>query len=181
MVKKTTPRKSAKSAATAKAVKPAKTSAASKPAKPAKPSKAAAPASRAKRAAATAVAPKTPLAVVSAPKPVVSAPVLKKKELIERVVETSGMKKKDVKPAVEAMLTVLGRAIADGEDLNLQPLGKLMVKNRNEKPNGTVLNCRLRQAKTTGEGAMGGKTGGDSADTATSGADPLAVPAKEGY
>lgn len=109
------------------------------------------PASPVKRAAPA--TPKAPVAVVSAPMPVVSAPVLKKKELIERVVEASGLKKKDVKPTVEAVLAVLGRAIANGEDLNLQPLGKLMVKNRAEKPNGTVINCRLRQAKVTGDPA----------------------------
>lgn len=156
MVKKPTTRTSPK---TAKSV------ATAKPASPAKPA-----------------TPTAPRVVVTAPTPVVAAPMMKKKELIERVVELSGLKKKDVKPTVEAVLTILGRAIADGEDLNLQPLGKLMVKNRAEKPNGTVINFRLRQAKVTVGPAGAPKPatafGTDSHDAISGGADTLAVPTK---
>ena len=105
--------------------------------------------SAAKKAVTEGAAPSVsiPKAVVAETKAVVSGPVLKKKELIDRVVAMSGGKKKDVKPAVEATLAVLGAAIAKGEELNLQPLGKLMIKNRTEKANGEVINCRIRQAK----------------------------------
>lgn len=44
--------------------------------------------------------------VVTAPTPMVSAPELKKKDLIDRVVAASGVKKRDAKPAVEATLAV---------------------------------------------------------------------------
>ena len=73
--------------------------------------------------------------------------VLRKKELIERVVATSGAKKKDAKPAIEAVLEVLGKALAAGEDLNLPGLGKVMIKRRKEQPSATVLTCRIRQPK----------------------------------
>ena len=88
-----------------------------------------------------------PKTVVATPKTVVAGPVLKKKELVDRVVARSGGKKKDVKPAVEAVLAVLGEALAKGEAMNLQPLGKIMIKNQIEKSNGNVLNCRIRQAR----------------------------------
>ncbi len=89
----------------------------------------------------------------AAPKP--SAPetpatevhVLRKKELLERVVARSGVKKKDAKPAVEAMLAILGEALANGEELNLQPLGKMMVKRQKELENAKVMICKLRHKK----------------------------------
>jgi len=86
-------------------------------------------------------------AVVTAPKPVVAGPTLKKSELLERVLERSGIKKKDAKPVVEAMLAVLGEAIASGEELNLQPFGKLKINNEKDLSNGRVINCRIRQSK----------------------------------
>lgn len=77
---------------------------------------------------------------------VVAEADLKKRELIDLVVERSGIKKKDAKPVVEAMLAVLGETIADGRELNLQPFGKLRINRTNDKPNGRVIVCKLRQS-----------------------------------
>ncbi|WP_082181981.1 HU family DNA-binding protein [Aestuariivita boseongensis] len=77
----------------------------------------------------------------------VAKPALRKKELIELVVERSGAKKKDAKPAIEAALAVLGEALADGRELNLKPFGKLKIARQEEKSNGTVIVCRVRQPK----------------------------------
>ncbi|MEM8576758.1 MAG: HU family DNA-binding protein [Pseudomonadota bacterium] len=93
-------------------------------------------------------APEAPTPVVTeAPAPVVTGPMMRKKELIEAVVSRSGIKKKDAKPVVEAMLDVLGDALADGRELNLQPLGKVMVKKSKDLPAGKVLITRIRQSK----------------------------------
>ena len=70
---------------------------------------------------------------------------LKKPELIRRVVETSGMKKKDVKPVVEAMLKELGDALTNGETMNLQPFGKVQVNRTVDKGNGEVLVVKVRR------------------------------------
>ena len=78
--------------------------------------------------------------------------VLKKKELVERVVAASGVKKKDAKPVVEAMLAVLGESLASGRELNLAPLGKLRINRVEDKANGRVIVCKLRQPKDTGTG-----------------------------
>ena len=99
-----------------------------------------------KPTAATAKAPVTPAAKAPVTA-TVEAPVLRKKELIERVVARSGVKKKDAKPTIEAMLAVLGEALAGGEELNLQPMGKVMVKRVKEQPNAKVMTCRIRQRK----------------------------------
>lgn len=72
-------------------------------------------------------------------------PELRKKELIDRVVAASGMKKRDVKPVVEAMLSVLGDALSKGEALNLQPFGKAKVTRQKPLDNGEVITTRLRR------------------------------------
>lgn len=84
--------------------------------------------------------------VVTVSSPVVNEPELKKKELIGLVVARSGIKKKDAKPVVEAVLAILGETISDGRELNLQPLGKLRINRVQEKPNGRVIICKLRQS-----------------------------------
>lgn len=76
----------------------------------------------------------------------VAPAVLRKKELIDRVVETSGMKKKDVKPVVEAMLTVLGAALSAEEMMQLPPLGKIQVKRKKELSNGELMITRVRRS-----------------------------------
>ena len=72
---------------------------------------------------------------------------LRKKELIDLVVARSGVKRKDAKPVVEAMLGILGEAVGAGRELTLQPLGKLMVNRVVDKQNARVIVCKLRQGK----------------------------------
>ena len=82
--------------------------------------------------------------VVETVKTVVADAPIKKPELIERVMAETGMKKKDVKPVVEAMLAVLGRALIGGEELTVPPLGKLMINRTKEVSNATIVNLKLR-------------------------------------
>ncbi|WP_116084064.1 HU family DNA-binding protein [Tropicimonas sp. IMCC34011] len=95
-----------------------------------------------------------PVTVVS-PEPVVAGATVKKPELIDRVVAQSGVKKRDAKPVVEAMLGVLGEMLSDGREMQVPPLGKLMVGKRKEVSGGEVLNLRLRR---TGGAAPGPKS-----------------------
>ncbi len=92
-----------------------------------------------------------PKLVKSAPKPVEKKSAmqtgLRKKELVDRVVERSGKKKRDAKPVVEAMLAILGEALANGEQLNLMPMGKFVIKREKELENAKVMVCRIRQPK----------------------------------
>ncbi len=76
---------------------------------------------------------------------VVSGPELKKIELVEAVVDRSGIKKRYAKPAIEAALAVLGEALSQGRPLNLMPMGKLKVQKSKEIPGGQVLSARIRQ------------------------------------
>ena len=79
--------------------------------------------------------------------PGLPGPELKKQELIEKVVRLSGAKKKDAKPVVEAMLEVLGEALADGREFNLQPMGKLKLNRTKETPNARIIIAKIRQSK----------------------------------
>ena len=70
--------------------------------------------------------------------------MLRKKELIDLVVAQSGVKKRDAKPVVEAMLAVMGQALNDGRELNLQPMGKVKVRRAKKLQDGSVLTARVR-------------------------------------
>ncbi|MCG7629390.1 HU family DNA-binding protein [Epibacterium sp. MM17-32] len=72
---------------------------------------------------------------------------LRKKELIEQAVERSGVKKRDAKPVIEAMLALLGEAISAERPLNLEPMGKLRVTRIKDNPNGRVHVCKLRRKR----------------------------------
>ena len=85
---------------------------------------------------------------------------LKKQELIALVVERSDVAKKHAKPVIEAMLAVLGEALAEGRELNLQPLGKVKHNRIKDTPRARVIVTKIRQPKL---GSTPGK-GGDAGD-----------------
>ena len=72
---------------------------------------------------------------------------LKKQELLQKVVTKCDVKKKDAKLVVEAMLDVLGEALADGRDLNLQPLGKVKLNRTKETAAARIMIAKIRQSK----------------------------------
>ena len=74
-----------------------------------------------------------------------SAPLLRKKDLLDRVGEKSKAKKKDIKDVVEATLLVMGEALARGEELNLPPLGKAKVNRQKGVNGGDMYIIKLRR------------------------------------
>lgn len=101
----------------------------------------------AKATPAAAAATSAPAQAVDAPKPVVLGPMMRKPELVDAVVAKSGMKKKDVKPIVEATLAVLGSALQDARELNLEPMGKVKVTRAKDRTKGKLLVARIRQTQ----------------------------------
>ena len=98
--------------------------------------------------------PATPSAGSAKPKLVVaeseasetqSLPDLKRQELLALVVKRSDIKKKFAKPVLEAMLAVMGEALAEGRELNLAPMGKVKINRVRELGNGRVIIARVRQ------------------------------------
>lgn len=115
---------------------------------------------RPRNTAAVQAAAPAPAAETVTVNPASSAPAktdLRKKELIEQVVAQSGVKKKDAKPVVEAMLSILGDTLAEGRELNLQPFGKLRINRSEERSNGRIIVCKLRQANPGGEKSQDGE------------------------
>lgn len=79
---------------------------------------------------------------------------LKKQELIGKVMERADVRKKYAKPVVEAVIEILGEALAEGREMNLQPFGKLKVNRAKDTGNARIIVAKIRQAK-------GGNDGGD--------------------
>ena len=81
---------------------------------------------------------------------------LKKAVLLDDIVARTNLKKRDVKPAVEAALTILGDALRDGKELNLPPLGKVrVVKGKDLEGGASVLTLKLRMPKNATVAAQG--------------------------
>jgi len=94
-------------------------------------------------------APKPDMTVVTPAEPVVAKRQLKKVEFLERVIAATGMKKKDVKPVVEATLAELDKVIGEGIDLQAPELGKLMIHKRKDVPKGEMVMLKLRRKTAT--------------------------------
>ena len=72
---------------------------------------------------------------------------LKKRELMDLVVERSDVKKKYAKPVIEAMMEVLGEALAEERPLNLQPMGRVLPQRVKDVGKHRVIITRIRQSK----------------------------------
>ena len=79
---------------------------------------------------------------------------LRKKDLVERVCEASGLKKKDVKPVIEATLRVLGDALEAGSALAIPPLGKARVNRQTGSTGDEVLVVKLRRPSPAATAAV---------------------------
>ncbi|WP_170067245.1 HU family DNA-binding protein [Roseovarius confluentis] len=73
---------------------------------------------------------------------------LKKQELFQLVAERADLNRNKVKPVVEAMLEVLGEALAEGRELNLKPFGKVKINRQKDVGNARVTVAKIRQAKS---------------------------------
>ena len=77
-------------------------------------------------------------------------PELKKRELMDEVIKRSGVRKKFAKPVIEAMIDVLGEAILEGREVNLQPFGKIKQQRTKDAGNARITIARIRQSKNAG-------------------------------
>jgi hypothetical protein len=85
-----------------------------------------------------------------------SAP-LKKPDLLDQLATRSGLKKRDAKLALDATLTLIGEALARGDDLLLPPLGRVrVVKAKDLGAGAQLLTLKLRSGK---DASQSGKTG----------------------
>ncbi|WP_103333204.1 HU family DNA-binding protein [Pseudotabrizicola formosa] len=73
---------------------------------------------------------------------------LRLRELVSRVTETTGGKKKGVKDIVEATLSALGDALAKGQELNLPGVGKVRVAKSVDREGRSMMTLKVRSAGT---------------------------------
>ena len=74
----------------------------------------------------------------------VDRPELTKKEMVERMVAQSGMKKGDARRALEATMAAMAEALREGNDLSLAPLGKIKIARTKDTPNGKMVVLRVK-------------------------------------
>lgn len=71
-------------------------------------------------------------------------PLYKKADLIADVAARAGVKKREAKPIVDAVLQELGAQLAQEITMQVPPLGKLRVTNIKPTGNADVLTLKLR-------------------------------------
>ena len=76
-----------------------------------------------------------------------AGPMLKKQELFKKAADRSGLKKNQIKPAIEAALEVIGEALAQGREVNLPPLGKIKQNRVKETAAARIIIAKIRQSK----------------------------------
>lgn len=106
---------------------------------------------------------KTPV-VVTESTPVVSAPSLRKRELVDRAVKRSGLRKKFVKPAVDAFLAELADSLRDDRELTIPPLGKVKIQRSKTLGNAKVMVLKVRVPNAVEDG---GPEDGDKVEAET--------------
>ena len=99
-----------------------------------------------KQSAAAKPAVAKPDAAPARDKPPTQANALKKKDLIDNVVQITGAKKKTARDIVEATLKVLGDALSKGHMLNLPPFGKARVSRQQDADLGKPMTVKLRRS-----------------------------------
>jgi DNA-binding protein HU-alpha len=80
--------------------------------------------------------------------------LVRRKELVARIVAKSGLKPNAVKTVLDAVLKEIGDILSDGDGLNVPPLGKLVVTRRKDISGAQIVNCKLRR-KTTAPAPSG--------------------------
>lgn len=79
----------------------------------------------------------------------------RKPEFVERVVARSGLKKRDIKAALDAVLAELAETLLRGDEIALPPMGRIRtIKTREVGGGAHVMTLKLRTMK---EGAGGTK------------------------
>lgn len=104
--------------------------------------------------------------IVQSAQPVVAKAMIKKPEFLDKAIARTNIKKRDAKPAIEAALAEIADLLADGNELNLPPMGKLkLVKSKDVGEGAKVLTLKLRTMKdTAGQADMPGVDAGPSVD-----------------
>ena len=70
-------------------------------------------------------------------------PVIKRKEFFERIAESSGARKGEVRKVAAATLEAISLALQAGEDLNIPPLGRIKLIKERQTAQRQALTVRI--------------------------------------
>lgn len=74
---------------------------------------------------------------------------LRMRDVLERVVDRSGMRKGEARTAIETTMAVIGEAIENGEDIDLPGFGKLKLQREKATARGKTFVLRLVRNSAT--------------------------------
>lgn len=72
---------------------------------------------------------------------------LKRPDLIEAIAKRVSLKRSETKMVFDVVLDEIGKALDASDEVVVPPLGKFMVKKRQEKPGGGMLTLKLKRAE----------------------------------
>ncbi|MCE5972473.1 HU family DNA-binding protein [Sinirhodobacter sp. WL0062] len=122
-------------------------------------------------AKATAKTAKQTKAAPEAPAQAAEAPVLRKKDFVERVAKASGAKKAVVRDVAQAVLEVLSESLEEGEKIALPPLGKMRVTRTAMNNGASVLHIKLKRGSADATAVAAQKDEKSAADPLAEGAE----------
>lgn len=74
-----------------------------------------------------------------------TGPKIRRKEMVERIVATTGKKPNEIKSVLDGVLLELGKAISAGENLNLHPFGNITVNRQKKFDDREIIICKIRR------------------------------------
>ncbi|MEM9317529.1 MAG: HU family DNA-binding protein [Pseudomonadota bacterium] len=77
--------------------------------------------------------------------------LLKRNDLLAAMAERSDLPRSDLRAVLELALDEIGRALSQGHDLAVPPLGRLKVTKTRDTGPAEILNLRLRRKSTETE------------------------------
>lgn len=72
------------------------------------------------------------------------AEMFKRRDLIQAVSERADLKKSDVREFVDLVLDEMSKALTEGKELILPPMGKITIKRRTAQTNGDMLVAKIK-------------------------------------
>ena len=72
------------------------------------------------------------------------AEMFKRRDLIQAVSERADLKKSDVREFVDLVLDEMSKALTEGKELILPPIGKITIKRRTAQTNGDMLVAKIK-------------------------------------
>lgn len=82
--------------------------------------------------------------------PEADSQLFRRNDLLDAVAERSAMPRSDLRSVIELVLDEMGKALSEGQNLALHPLGRVKIQRRKDGEEAEVLSLRLRRKTDVG-------------------------------